>query len=78
MDQKELLDAIEEKVSVAKKDWQKEVDKKGSDFESKLEKAIDKLVEESKGETNSEKLKIQKRIRIEMLKPSEKMTQPTR
>jgi len=49
MDQKELISAIEEKVEVAKKNWQKEVEDKTKGFESKLEKAIDKLVEESKG-----------------------------
>ena len=48
MDQKDLLAAIEEKVEVAKKNWASEVEKKGSEFESKLEKAISKLQEESK------------------------------
>lgn len=48
MDQKDLLAAIEEKVEVAKKNWASEVEKKGSEFESKLEKAIAKLQEESK------------------------------
>jgi HK97 family phage major capsid protein len=48
MDQKDLLTAIEEKVEVAKKNWASEVEKKGSEFESKLEKAIAKLQEESK------------------------------
>lgn len=57
MDQKELLSAIEDKVETAKSKWQEEVDKKGSEFERKLEKAIEKLVEESKGfdQKNSEK-----------------------
>lgn len=49
MDQKELISAIEDKVEVAKKHWQSEVEKKGSEFESKLDKALDKLLEESKG-----------------------------
>ena len=48
MDQKDLLTAIEEKLEVAKKNWASEVEKKGSEFESKLEKAIAKLQEESK------------------------------
>lgn len=48
MDQKELFDAIEEKVSTAKKNWQSEVEKKGLEFEQKLIKAIDDLKAESK------------------------------
>lgn len=48
MDQKELLSAIEEQVKVAKEKWAKEVDSKGQEFEGKLQKAIDKLVEDSK------------------------------
>lgn len=48
MDQKELISAIEDKVELAKKNWQKEVESKGVEFEQKLAKAVDKMVEESK------------------------------
>lgn len=48
MDQKELLEAVEEKVSLAKKNWQSEVEKKGQEFEQKLIKAIEDLKSESK------------------------------
>lgn len=48
MDQKELLSAIEDKVEVAKSKWAKEVEAKGAEFETKLQKAIDKVVEEAK------------------------------
>lgn len=82
MDQKELISAIEDKVEVAKKHWQSEVDKKGSEFESKLDKALDKLLEESKGfETkNSEKFEefkkeLQKEYDELALSMTEKMTQ---
>lgn len=48
MDQKELLAAIEDKVEVAKSKWAKEVEDKTKGFDTKLQTAIDKLVEESK------------------------------
>jgi len=48
MDQKDLLAAIESSVGVAKEKWAKEVENKTSNFESRLEKAIEKLQEESK------------------------------
>ena len=48
MDQKELISAIEDKVEVAKSKWAKEVESKGAEFEQKLAKAVDKMMEESK------------------------------
>ena len=48
MDQKELISAIEDKVEIAKSKWAKEVESKGAEFEQKLAKAVDKMVEESK------------------------------
>lgn len=48
MDQKELISAIEDKVEIAKAKWAKEVESKGAEFEGKLQKAVDKMVEESK------------------------------
>lgn len=48
MDQKDLLAAIEDKVELAKTKWAKEVEDKTKGFDTKLQTAIDKLVEDSK------------------------------
>lgn len=81
MDQKELLDAVEEKVSLAKKNWQSEVEKKGLEFEQKLIKAIDDLKAESKeAEVKIEDVKkaLQKDFDDLALKMNEKDQKSTR